>query len=357
MKNKSRIEKILSHRIIDEIYLRKKIKKYKQFYCTRIFDIFLDTDYDTKKEYETLYRLSTLSADKFYIQNYIKNSEKKTGIDFLEYIKKEEKCKKNNTDDIKKNTGKEYNVKNESQDLNNKEQIISTDKKCNTFGLFYNKLDINRKTIHQIHIDIKRLSDLYKKSGNTDVTYIYYNILVLISHRRFKLGYVQGMADFLVPLVHEYSKEDIQTSENKAYYAYLEIIRRVEFNIINLQGNLILRLREELENIDPNLYAYLQNIRLDFHIFSFRWFNCLFFREFQYSEYLRIFTVILAYKDINRILLYIAVGILTILRKEIFKLDYNGIVLMIQDLFNRKWEEGEIDEILNRANVLYKMRK
>ena len=152
------------------------------------------------------------------------------------------------------------------------------------------------------------------------------------------------MADFLVPFV-------LNCLEYQAYFLYLDLIKKIEFNIINLQSNLILRLREEMENIDPVLCDHLKNIGLEFHIFSFRWFYCLFFREFKYTEYLKIFTSILSYKDINTILVYIAVGIISLVRNDILNNTYNDNVIMIQDINKHNLK---VETILTIANKLYK---
>lgn len=292
MSHTNSIKKILSHKFIDEVKLRKYIKKLMIPLGPEVWTVFLKGGHSD--EYTALVEMS------FNHNNSYTPSE-----DILIFIK-------------------------------------------NNNLPFFHQLEINKKIFHQIQIDIKRLNPRHVKIGNQDISKSYQNILLLISHRRYNLGYVQGMADFLVPFLQS-------CPEYQAYFLYLDLIKKIEFNIINLQGNLILRFRETMENIDPVLCTYLSEIGLEFHVFSFRWFNCLFFREFKYEEYLKIFTFILAHKNINNILIYIAVGILSILKSDIIRQGYNDNVLMIQDLNNRKGVK--VEKILEIAKRLYKCKK
>lgn len=225
-------------------------------------------------------------------------------------------------------------------------------------GRYHYPLDIDFKIIHQINIDIKRLKNEYKNYNNIDLKNIYFNILLLISHRKIQIGYVQGMADFLVPFVMEFIKEEVKFNyfyfaESCSYYCYLSLVEKLEFNIINLQQNLILRFREEMENIDPILYAFLYDQELDFNIFCFRWFSCLFFREFEYDLYLRIFTIMLSYNDINRFLIFFGISLLTVLRNEIMQNDLHSNIIMLQELHKRKWRESDLDELFRRTDGFY----
>ncbi|WUR03199.1 GTPase-activating protein GYP1 [Vairimorpha necatrix] len=308
MTNKSKLQRILSHRIIDEVKLRKFIKKSRSIFGPDIWSLLLKNG--SYEEYLTLLNMS-------FNNNVLFNND----ISF----------KDNDSYDF-------------SLAFNG--NILDFIKKNNL--PFHNKIPIDKKILHQIQIDIKRLNTNYTLVKGKDISKSYINILLLISHKRYKLGYVQGMADFLVPFV-------LNCPEYQAYFLYLDFIKKIEFNIINLQGNLILRFREEMENIDPVLCDYLHEIGLEFHVFSFRWFNCIFFREFQYQDYMKIFTNILSYKDINSILVYIGVAILNLLRKDILTKTYNDNVLMIQDMSNN--QTIVVDNLLIIANKLYKHNK
>lgn len=215
-------------------------------------------------------------------------------------------------------------------------------------------LEINSKILHQIHIDIKRLSQESKSVGDVDVSYMYYNILVLISHRRPSLGYIQGMADILVPFIVEFSRENITTAESSAYFCYSKLLDSIQDNITTLQGELLFLLSCRLEMIDPDMYSYLKRNKLEIHMFAFRWFNCLFIREFPYELYKRVFTTMLCYESLNDFLVYFGVSLILHFKSQLMIHDFGANIIILQNISTYEWSEKIVRDLLHTTSIYYK---
>lgn len=213
---------------------------------------------------------------------------------------------------------------------------------------------LDEKTIHQIDIDIKRLEPELKIIDGIDVTPMYYHILGLIAYKRPSLGYTQGMADILAPFITTYTLENIETAESSAYLCFSMLLNEIQSNIIDLQYPLISMLDEALRLSDLNLHAYLKKIGLETHMFAFRWFNCLFIREFKLSSLLKVLDTIFSADNTINYLIYLGVGLLLKFKSVLLENDFSSNILFLQNLHEREWEEGEIEMLLASVNMYRK---
>lgn len=211
------------------------------------------------------------------------------------------------------------------------------------------RLEISRKTIHQIDIDIKRIDSRHKIHLGADISFIYYHILSLVAYRRPSLGYVQGMADILVPFVLVFSHDDIATAESSAYFCYCRLLDEIQHNIIELQGPLIKKLDSAIEMADPDFHRFLREIGLETHMFAFRWFNCFFIREFKFPVLYKILDTIFASGSTNELLVYFAVALLMSFKPVLIENDFAHNVLFLQNIYEREWEDAEIELLLSSA--------
>jgi hypothetical protein len=229
-----------------------------------------------------------------------------------------------------------------------------TMKKENIRLIYRHPLQINSKILHQIHIDIKRLNPGSLNIKGVNISYMYYNILVLVSHRRPTLGYIQGMADILVPFIVEFSKENLSTAESSAYFCYLKLLDRIQKYISGLQTDLIFLLNSQLEKIDPDIFSFLKQSKLEIHMFAFRWFNCLYIREFPYELYKKIFTTMLSYEKIGEFLIYFGVSLILKFKSELLKNGFSENIILLQTINEFNWTEESIEELLKSTSVYFK---
>lgn len=211
-------------------------------------------------------------------------------------------------------------------------------------------IDIDQKTLKQIEIDVNRIPKQYLVYKNTSLKFIFTNILKIIAKRRPAIGYVQGMADLIIPLIEIYKNEFF--AESTIYFALSEILNSFQCFFIDNQdgiGRAIKKIGKILQVIDPTLYAYFKKINLEIHMFAFRWFNCLFVREFKLEYYLLIFDSMLSTKNFELFLIYFSISLLIKLKSNILKLDFNELMLFLQNIDKLEWKYSDLKDMF--ANV------
>ncbi|TBU06352.1 Rab-GTPase-TBC domain-containing protein [Hamiltosporidium tvaerminnensis] len=232
------------------------------------------------------------------------------------------------------------------------ENLIFNFKNCN--------FKISGRSKRQIEIDVQRISDEQKIYSKIDLSYIFKNILSLTAQRKPAVGYVQGMADILVPFIHTFATEtspiDLQITESSSYFCFTRFLEEIQENFIDLQPGITKSIEEfknALEAIDPELFLYLQNINLQSDLFVFRWFNCFFLREFVLKDSLIIFDTLFSYKNINfkQFSIFFGISLLCFFRNEIFGKDFCDTLLFLQNINQKKWKLSEIHVLLSTTYV------
>ncbi|CAD25342.1 hypothetical protein [Encephalitozoon cuniculi GB-M1] len=222
-------------------------------------------------------------------------------------------------------------------------------------GMHYHKLALPEKIVHQIDLDIRRIDLRYRSYLGTDISYMYYRVLWLVAHKRPLLGYIQGMADILIPFILVFLNENAERAESNAYFCYARLLDEIQYNMVELQSGMIEGLDFVLQTVDPDFHKFLQEIGLEIHMFAFRWFNCLFVREFKVPILLKILDTIFASDSINESLVYFGVALLMKFKSTLVENDFSHNILFLQSIYDREWEEAEIELILSSAKFYRKV--
>lgn len=205
------------------------------------------------------------------------------------------------------------------------------------------EIDIDRKIAKQIEIDVNRIQSEYLTYNNISLKFIYINILKIIAKRRPAIGYVQGMADILIPLLEVYKNEFFV--ESTVYYTFSKLLNTFQDYFVDGQQGIIKaieKLSKILKIVDPLLYTYFSSIGLEMHMFAFRWFNCLFVREFKIEYYLLFLDSMLSTSNYDLFVVYFAVSLVVKLRKEILCRDFNEVLLFLQNLNELEWNYSDL---------------
>ncbi|ADM11441.1 uncharacterized protein Eint_041540 [Encephalitozoon intestinalis ATCC 50506] len=219
----------------------------------------------------------------------------------------------------------------------------------------HHALKLPEKIVHQIDLDIKRIDLRYRTYLGVDISYMYYRVLWLIAYKRPLLGYIQGMADILVPFVFVFSHEDVERAESNAYFCYARLLDETQHNIMDLQTGMIKSLDFVLQMVDPDLHKFLKDIGLEIHMFAFRWFNCFFTREFKIPILLKVLDTIFSSDSINESLLYFGVALLMKFKPVLIENDFSHNILFLQSIYEQTWEEAEIELVLSSAKFYRKV--
>lgn len=191
-----------------------------------------------------------------------------------------------------------------------------------------------RNDLHQIDIDLKRLKKQYRMFKEEDITFMYENILLLFVEEWPWVGYVQGMSDILVPILHVFCEENINTAESSAFFVFANLFKLLYYNYSERQPGIIEfldKFSSLLKEKDEVLYNHLKKEKVMEHFYAFRWANCLFTREFSLENIFILFDAMLS-SDVNLFLRKFSVALIIHFREKLLSLDFNSIVLFLQEL-------------------------
>lgn len=228
------------------------------------------------------------------------------------------------------------------------------------------KYEISKSLEHQIQIDILRISTIYKKYGEIDVSPVFYNVLKITAYKRPYIGYAQGMADLIVPFVHLFfttsgkgrpeAEDDgskALVSQSVVFFCFSNLLNKIQIDIFDLQGRLLSRLEQVLKIVDEEVLRHLRSIGLELHMVCFRWFSCLFIREFSLNSWYRIFDSMLC-DEISEFVVFFGAALLMWFRVPILKGDFSSIVLQMQNLQNEDLSVENVETLLGSVNYLRK---
>ncbi|ORD93803.1 GYP1 [Enterospora canceri] len=197
----------------------------------------------------------------------------------------------------------------------------------------YVSYQISTSVIHQIFIDIRRIDLKHRIINGVDLSYVYMNVLVMTAARRPYLEYVQGMCDLVVPflvLIFDDNSNSMQ-KESDVFACFDKLLDRIQHNIISMQETPIEQTKNKLRRTDRKLYRHFKRIDLNLHFITFRWFNCLFVREFDLRTLLRLFDSMLS-ADTDIFLVNFAVTLLISCRNSLLEKDFSEAVSYIQNI-------------------------
>lgn len=205
----------------------------------------------------------------------------------------------------------------------------------------------NKKNEHQIKIDVKRLGNSGFISNNKDMIIkeqeIYLNILKLYAYEEPTVGYVQGMADILVPFYKTFYNE--KHVESIIFFTFSSFMDQFKENLIGQQHGtevLVYKMIGILKYQDNEIYEHSIKTKLDFRLCVFRWFNVIFAREFEQSIYFIILDTLLTTDDYNLFAIHFAISIIIKYREIILgnkEPEENIIFLQNLKIINWKIED------------------
>jgi len=173
------------------------------------------------------------------------------------------------------------------------------------------------------------------------LTYIFFNQ---------DIGYVQGMNDFLSPMLV------IMNEECEAFWCFKFLMDQMMGNFHKDQmgmQNLLTRLGNVLRVMDPELFAYLKTKDDCANLFfCYRWMLILFKREFPFHDTLRLWEILWSEHLAKDFHLFVAAGILMKHRQTMFseEMEFDSILKLVNDLSGHL----NVDEVISDAEVLHK---
>jgi len=233
------------------------------------------------------------------------------------------------------------------------------------------RLDVQKDTFRQIAIDIPRMSPLIPIFQQKLVQEIFERILFIWAIRHPASGYVQGMNDLVTPFfvvfLSEFISEDIESCdvstlsaehlwilESDTFWCFSKLLDSIQDNYLFAQPGIQTKvqvLKDIVTRVNNKLHCHLQSQQVEYLQFSFRWMNNLLTREVPLRCTIRLWDTYLSEPaNFSSLHLYVCAAFLLKYADDLLReRDFQGLMLMLQNLPTHNWHNDEINMLLAEA--------
>ncbi|KAI8872555.1 RabGAP/TBC [Ramicandelaber brevisporus] len=226
---------------------------------------------------------------------------------------------------------------------------------------------------HQIQIDVPRTCPDSPLFQDDQIQQSIAKLLYCWADRHPASGYVQGINDLVTPFYmviggstsngkvksvrrRDRIPEDILAQvEADSFWCLSKLLDGIQDNYIHAQPGIhrqIQRLSDLITRIDTPLATHLSQEGIDFIQFAFRWVNCLLMREMSLPCTVRMWDTYLSedggtgFSDFH---VYVCAAFLVKWSEKIRKMDFQEIMLFLQNIPTDKWTAKDIEVLLAEA--------
>lgn len=233
--------------------------------------------------------------------------------------------------------------------------------------------EMHEETFRQILKDIPRMTSLAHLFQQKPVQEIFERILYIWAIRHPASGYVQGINDLVTPFfvvfLSEYIANDVELEncnlmelneetrriiEADSFWCTSRLLDGIQDNYTFAQPGIQMKvnaLRELIKRIDAPLHQHLEQQSVEYLQFSFRWMNNLLMREIPLHCTIRLWDTyqseVNGFADFH---LYVCASFLKRFSTDVLKEDdFQGILMLLQNLPTHQWGDEQIGELLAEA--------
>ncbi|KDO33002.1 hypothetical protein SPRG_02693 [Saprolegnia parasitica CBS 223.65] len=230
-----------------------------------------------------------------------------------------------------------------------------------------------QETLHQILIDIPRTNPGVPLFQHQSIQKSMERVLYIWAVRHPASGYVQGINDLLTPFVTVFlssfvddpersdlsgvSDETLQEVEADSYWCLTKLLDDIQDHYTFSQPGLqrmVQRMEDLVKRCDADLYTHIvETESVQFVQFAFRWMNCLLMRECPLHAIIRLWDTYLCEDNgFENFHVYVCAAILMTFGDMLKEMEFQDLVLFLQSLPTKEWEEDDIEPLLSRAYIL-----
>lgn len=237
---------------------------------------------------------------------------------------------------------------------------------------FSHQTEKYQKDLKQIHDDIPRTQPEVLLFRTDALQCVLGRVLYIWSVRHPASGYVQGINDLCsilllvlleghteFDLLHEAGElpECMDDVEADAYWclaAILECIQDYFFPCSPGIQRALGHIQEIIWRLDAPLARHLEALGVQLIHFSFRWFNCMFTREFPLQLVFLLWDALISCVDgFSQFSVYVASAFILHYAKELKQSEFNEVILMMQNLPTANWRPQDLEGLVSTAFVHY----
>ncbi|CAJ0944748.1 unnamed protein product, partial [Mesorhabditis belari] len=236
--------------------------------------------------------------------------------------------------------------------------------------------DHHNDTFRQIHIDIPRMCPLIPLFQQKLVQEMFERILYIWAIRHPASGYVQGINDLVTPFfvvflsefipqhvevgtfdVSQLPREQIELVEADSFWCVSSLLDSIQDNYTFAQPGIqrkVLQLKHLMSRVDRPLHRHLEGNQVEYLQFAFRWMNNLLMREIPLRATIRLWDTYLAERNgFSQFHSYVCAAFLRAWSKQLqAERDFQGIMILLQNLPTQSWGDREICELTADAYSL-----
>jgi TBC1 domain family member 2 len=233
-------------------------------------------------------------------------------------------------------------------------------------------------TMRQISVDLPRTSPGLALFHVAEVQAALERVLYVWATRHPSSGYVQGMNDLVTPFFFVFLSEfaedvgmdmlrwtslegklpggvedAVACAEADSYWCLTGLLSDIQDYYTFAQPGIQRRvhyLRDLVGRVDAPLCAHLEAEGVDFIQFAFRWMNCMLMREMPFPLIVRVWDTYLAEPDGFALFhVYVCAALLVWFSDQLQELEFQDLVMFLQNLPTGEWTQKEVDVILSQA--------
>ena len=223
----------------------------------------------------------------------------------------------------------------------------------------------------QVLLDVPRTKPELSLFSNPSVQRCLERIICIWTIGNQDLNYVQGINDLVTPFfsvflsdyfegqskIHESNLSisdkilrDVEADTYWCLHLFLSRIRDHYTPDLPGQTRMVNALEHKMKQLDWKLCSYLQSNGLEFHLFAFKWMNCLLLRELPFHCIIRMWDTYLSDEQMEEIHVYVCAGFLQEFSHVLqTKTNFEDLFHFIQRMPTHDWNEDEMEMLLSQA--------
>ncbi len=145
--------------------------------------------------------------------------------------------------------------------------------------------------------------------------------------------------------------------EADAYWCLTKLLDNIQDHYTFSQPGLqrmVLRLEDLVKRHDSDLHAHFMEEGIQYIQFSFRWMNCALLRELPLRAIMRLWDTYFAEEQsgFENFHVYVCAIMLRTYKQQLLGLQFQEILMFLQDLPTSEWGEGEVEPVVAQAFIL-----
>ncbi|PFH34851.1 TBC domain containing protein [Besnoitia besnoiti] len=227
------------------------------------------------------------------------------------------------------------------------------------------------KLIRQLRVDLPRTHSGLRFFSHARIQSCMERALFLWAVKNPASGYVQGINDLITPFLSVFLESSIGRDPETVSIDHIpaEILDEVEADsfwclsklLAHIQDHFtfgqpgiqrsVLKLADIVRRVDEPLFQHLTSQGVDFLQMSFRWMNCLLMREFPLRCVIRLWDTYIAEQaeGFSTFHVYVCVVFLVFWSSRLKEMNFQQLMIFIQNFPTAEWTEQEIETLLAEA--------